>query len=157
MFRNISFFSIACCPIISIGLNDGLGLGYFGSNVKNLQDVRYISDKIPVSGSFFYNGTINGRDYWLKFGGGLAIWHSPDSQDWIIGRENDIGTTWSIFTRDSKSICPKDFKNDWLALIGQSWYYYNGLNAKWITTNVLELTCKVMGMLLILTSALQIK
>ena len=122
--------SIACCPIINIALNKDVNTN------KSIQDVKYISDKISVSGSFFYNGTINGRDYWLKFGGELAIWYSPN-QYWKIGNKKDIGTTWSYIAsswRDYSSACPKESKN--------YWSYYND---NWISTNVLQLSCSIMG------------
>ena len=68
--------SIACCPTININL---------AGDVKNIQS--------RSEGIYSYKGTINGRDYWVKVGGGVsALWYmGPDYTDWIIGLENELG------------------------------------------------------------------
>ena len=116
MSNNCFVYSIACCPTISIVL---------GSDVKNIQ--------VEYEGLYSYNGTINGRDYWVKFEGGSAIWYIPDFKDWAIGEEMDLGSkTCSAQTSsDLESTCPKNAKNDWNYLDDD----------KWMSTNDVQLNC----------------
>ena len=109
--------SIACCPTINISL---------AGNVKNSH-----SDS---EGIYSYKGTINGRDYWVKVGGGdRALWYmGPDSKDWIIGKESDLGENRGYILSSSNlaSTCPTNSKNDW-----------EYTNDKWIPTNNVQLNC----------------
>ena len=110
--------SIACCPTINITL---------AGDVKNIQS--------NSEGIYSYKGTINGRDYWIKVGGGdRALWYmGPDSDDWSIGKENRIGQKRGYILSSSNlaSTCPTDSKNDWK---------YN-TKGKWIPTKDVQLNC----------------
>ena len=81
-------------------------------------------------GIYSYNGTINGRDYWIKVGGGRAIWYYPQFKDWAIGEEKKLGSNFRSITSYSESTCPNNSKNGWK-------YYDNG----WISTNDVQLNC----------------
>ena len=110
--------SIACCPTINIKLAGG---------VKNIQSQN--------EGIYSYKGTINGRDYWVKVGrGDRALWYmGPDSKDWVIGLENELGQSRGYILSRSNlaSTCPTNSKNDW--------EYYTNIN--WIPTNDVQLNC----------------
>ena len=109
--------SIACCPTINITL---------AGNVKNFQSYS--------EGIYSYKGTINGRDYWVKVGGGdRALWYmGPDYKDWVIGRENSLGENRGYILSSSNlaSTCPTNSKNEW--------EYYND---EWILTKDVQLNC----------------
>ena len=87
---------------------------------------------LEYEGIYNYNGTINGRDYWVKVGGGRAIWYYPQFKDWAIGEEKKLGSNFRSITSisDSESTCPNNSKNDWN-------YWNNG----WISTNDIQLNC----------------
>lgn len=55
---------------------------------------------------FSYNGTINGKYYWIKNGGGQAIWYYPEFKIWAIGQENNLGTLTKDMFSAFRSICP---------------------------------------------------
>ena len=109
--------SIACCPTININL---------AGNVKNIHS--------KSQGIYSYKGTINGRDYWVKVGGGdRALWYmGPDSKDWIIGKETDLGESRGHILSSSNlaSTCPTNSKNEW--------QYFND---EWILTKDVQLNC----------------
>ena len=83
---------------------------------------------------YSYKGTINGRDYWVKVGGGdRALWYmGPDYKDWSIGKESDLGENRGYILSSSNlaSTCPTNSKNDW-----------EYTNDKWIPTNNVQLNC----------------
>ena len=107
--------SIACCPTININL---------AGDVKNKQGSR--------EGVYVHNGTINGRDYWVKVGGGNAMWYYPRYKHWLIGPEKVLGSENSAISsvEDLESTCPHNLKNNWI-------YFDEG----WISTNDVELLC----------------
>ena len=108
---------IACCPTISFTL---------AGDVENIHS--------HSEGIYSYKGTINGRDYWVKVGGGdRALWYmGPDSKDWSVGKENNLGY-WGYILSSLylETTCPTNSKNDWI--------YLN--DNKWIPTNDVQLNC----------------
>ena len=57
----------------------------------------------------------------------------PDSKDWVIGLENELGQSRGYILSRSNlaSTCPTNSKNDW--------EYYTNIN--WIPTNDVQLNC----------------
>ena len=91
------------------------------------------------NGVYSYNGTINGKYYWIK-NGGQAIWYNPEFQLWMIGTENYLGTQWHHMHGSNDSTCPKSYK------LNSKWEYWgfslNTYTWSWIdTTTDFKLSC----------------
>ena len=112
--------SLACCPTINI---------YLSGDVKNING--------ESEGIYSYKGTINGRDYWVKVGGGNeALWYvGPDYKDWSIGAESALGENrgYILSSSNLESTCPTNSKN--------VWNIYNTNDGKWIPTKDVQLNC----------------
>ena len=105
---------IACCPTINISLS---------GDVKNRQG--------SLEGVYTYNGIINGRDYWVKVGGGMAIHYYPGFKEWTIGISNSESIFRSFVQSSSNSTCPNNAENNW------TYYYVDD----WISTSEIHLNC----------------
>ena len=101
----IAILSLACCPTIDVVIGD---------------DVRNILGG-ESEGVYSYNGTFNGRDYWVKVGKDTVLWYVPQLAGWVISPKTN-NTQWSngAIYLNYDSICPKNSKNYW-AFHGNTW------------------------------------
>ena len=113
--KNSFSYADNCCDTISVEIR---------GEAMDAQDSR--------AGIYSYTGDINGRKYWLKSDGTRAIWYVPDSKDWAIGSNDNLGSkTGGIFsTGNLETQCPHDKQNNWK--------YYD---EEWISSNDVRLNC----------------
>ena len=73
-------------------------------------------------------GKVNGKTSWIS-SSNTALWYNPESEDWMIGSVNDLGTNFggiSSIGSQGRSSCPYNIPND-------AWEYVD--NVGWIIAN----------------------
>ena len=81
-----------------------------------------------VQGIYQKAGKVNGKTSWIS-SNNTALWYNPESEDWMIGSVNDLGTNFggiSSIGSQGRSSCPYNIPND-------AWEYVD--NVGWIIAN----------------------
>ena len=82
----------------------------------------------PRQGIYQRAGKVNGKTSWIS-SSNTALWYNPESEDWMIGSVNDLGTNFggiSSIGSQGRSSCPYNIPND-------AWEYVD--NVGWIIAN----------------------